>query len=89
MRSEMTEFGRTVWVLAAKRQITTQKALSDRLHESGADISAYRVRNYLVGRTTISTRFLAALDRALDLSEEEKMDLAMVYAWGEAAKVYA
>lgn len=79
----MTEFGRAVWVLAAKRAITTQQGLTRAL---GEGFSHDSVRNYLHGRTAVPTRFLHALDAALDLTEDERVDLAMVYAWGETLR---
>lgn len=82
----MTEFGQAVWVLAARRGIAAQKDLAGALSESGVQVTSDVVRNYLVGRTAVPTRFLHALDQAFDLTEEEKQELAMVYAWGETTR---
>lgn len=83
----MTEFGREVWVLAAKRRITSQRALA-RLIEAatGKRTSHDTVRNYLFGRTRVSTRFLHQLDKALGLDEGEKDRLAQIFAWGQTTK---
>ena len=83
----MTEFGCEVWVLAAKRGITTQRALARVLREAtGYEMHDDTVRNYLQGRTAVPARFLRMLDKAFDLTEEEKASLGLVFAWGETVK---
>jgi hypothetical protein len=83
----MTEFGREVWVLAAKRGITSQRGLARVLSEAcGRRVRHDTVRNYLHGRTSVRYRFLQQLDKRLGLSDEEKDELTWVYAWGETAR---
>ncbi len=74
----LTEFGRELWALAAKRGITAWRALARRM-----GISHETLRNYTHGRSPMPPRTLKAFSRAMGLTEAEKKALAWVYAWGE------
>ena len=78
MRMEMTQFGREVWILAAKRGIKTQSGLARTL-----GVTHDVVRNYLRGRTSVPHGFLHVLDRRLELDTREKDQIAQAFAWGE------
>ena len=80
-KQALTEFGRETWVLAAKRNITTQRDLARRVR-----VHHDTVRNYLHGRTAVPHRFLHLLDRVLNLSEEECYRLGQCFAWGETRR---
>jgi hypothetical protein len=80
----MTEFGREVWVLAAKRGITSQRGLAREIDDAVTQkVNHDTVRNYLHGRTSVPPRFLHQLDATLGLTEEEKAELGRIYAWGQ------
>jgi hypothetical protein len=76
-----------VWVVAAKRGITSIRGLARRLEAATSEpVHHDTVRNYLHGRTTVSPRFLKALDAGLGLTGEEKHALAQVFAWGQTKR---
>ena len=77
----LTEFGRIVWGMAAKRGHTTQRGLA-----SSIGMSHDALYNYLHGRTTVPPRMLHLLDKALGLTEEEKWELSWTFAWGETIR---
>lgn len=83
---EMTEFGRSVWMLMASRGITTQRELSRLiLKHSGENVSFDVVRNYLYGRSAVPPSFPRQVVAALDLSETEKANLAHAFAFGQVS----
>jgi hypothetical protein len=80
-RRGMTEFGCEVWVMAAKRGITTIRDLGRRI-----EVHHDTVWNYLHGRTSVHSRFLKALDTGLGLTDEERHVLAQIFAWGQTKR---
>jgi hypothetical protein len=81
MRS-MTVFGYEVWVLAAKRGITTQRQLTRLITEAtGERISHDAVSNYLFGRSVVSYKFPKALAEDLRLDKEERARLADAFTY--------
>ena len=82
----MTGFGLEVWKLMAARGITTQRALARAIDENtSTTVSHHAVRNYLFGRTAVPGSFVRTVSEALDLSEEEKQELAYAAIYAQEA----
>jgi hypothetical protein len=80
----MTEFGGVVWALAAKRGIVSQRDLSRLIEErTGEKVSFDQISYFLYGRTVVHPSFPRQLVATLDLSEEERLELAHAFAFGQ------
>ncbi len=82
-----TVFGATLFALMTRRGITRWAALSKKLAEHGYRYSAARIGNWAYGRNAVNGDFPVAFAQALDLSDEEKRDLAWAFTFGQRKRV--
>ena len=80
----MTEFGLLLSELMREREITEPGELSVRLIEAGYWFTEQTVRDYMSGRVEQSDpTFGRGVAEVLRLDEEEKMDLARKFLFGQ------
>jgi len=85
----MTEFGRVVNALMAEQGVRSQMELVRLFRASGYTLTQGRLSHWLLGRYAVAKDFPSQLAEVLELDEEQKMKLAVAFAFGqgEPAKV--
>lgn len=82
--NDLTEFGATILALMFTKGIKTQKQLAQKIHDpDGNPISATRLNPWIYGLHTAPWWLGEELSVALNLSEEEKMKLAIAHTYGQ------
>ncbi len=82
-RPKLTRFGSVVLVLMHKSGLRYQRELLELLKERGYDVGQTRLSNWLYGRHGVAREFPAMLAEALDLSVEDRAELADAYTYGQ------
>jgi hypothetical protein len=82
-KGRLTEFGATVMALMASRGIKHLTVLSAHMREEGCRASSSSLSNWFLGKNSPPSRVPAAIGRALELDEEERITLAMAYTYGQ------
>lgn len=79
-----TEFGATVMALLAEQKgVTSQTKLQELLEEEGFTISQNSIAHWLYGKYSAPPELPGKLVAALNLSEPQKMRLAVAYSYGQ------
>lgn len=79
-----TEFGQLVRVFMAERDIRSLSELAALLSANGYPVgNSQRISHWLRGVHAADKEFPAAFARVLELSDEEKMRLAMAFTYGQ------
>ena len=81
---ELTVFGASVLRLMEQHGVKTQAELRRRiLNTTGVDLVQQRVSAWLYGKAAVDKQFPAWLSKALDLTEDERLELAVAFAYGQ------
>ncbi len=80
---DVDEFGALLYELMKRRDIRNPSELTKALTESGYPVSRQTVVNYATGETPVSTPFIAASARLLQLGKRDMTALAYIGCYGK------
>ena len=83
---ELNEFGSYVYTVMLSRGYRTAGKLAEAMREDndgGYRITRQAVDNYTTGRRNVPASFVVRLSEALDLTYEERRNLAWAFAYGQ------
>jgi hypothetical protein len=85
-RKPYTEFGRTLRRLMWDRDVRSWSSLGEMLKaEVGVEFSHQSMSKYAAGTVSIPPEFVAGVAQVLRLSESERAELAVAYAYASRA----
>lgn len=80
---KLTVFGATLLELMARRGMRGWGVLSKELEAKGHHFTPQRISNWAYGRHAVSNEFSEALLDVLDLNQDETVQLAMAFTYGQ------
>lgn len=83
---DLTDFGLSVYTLMLSRgykAVTKLAAAMTQDEEDGFKITRQVVSNYITGKRKVPASFVVRLAEVLNLSEDEKAELAWAFAYGQ------
>jgi len=84
---QLTVFGATILELMARRGIRQWKALSVLLEEAGHHYTPQRISNWAYGRHAVDRSFGRAFNEVMNLTEDERHQLADAFVFGQEVPV--
>lgn len=80
---KLTEFGRTVTVIAMEHGLENRTQLLRHLKEHGHEFSTERVGHWLYGRNQVDVSFPSAIRKSLPLTPQQFTRLAVSFLDGQ------
>ncbi len=84
--ADLTDFGLSVYTLMLSRGYKAVTKLATAMtqdEEDGFKITRQVISNYITGKRKVPAAFVVRLAEVLDLSHDEKMELAWAFAYGQ------